>query len=246
MKNYNVKRISFNVDDLSLVGYLYSPTNAASSPGVLFIHGSAKNNPSNIFESWQIYLAKKGISSFSYFSRGVSESEGNYSEGNLINREKEALQALSTLINTENVDHTKIAILANSMGGHVASKISPEPKIKAVILYAAAAYSREAENKMLDRSFTKEITKNKSWQNSPAFEYLSRAKKPILVIYPQLDNVIPEGVKRKYKSILNNKKNFVVIPEATHITISELTKQDKKIMLNTFEISAGFIKNVLS
>ena len=243
MTNYIPKRITFKSDHLELVGYLFSPSEIKNPPGILFLHGASKKMDTNIFESWQKYLCEKGYASFSFYTRGVAESEGEYTESSLLNREKDSLCALNVFIDSGSVDKNNITVIANSMGGHVGAKISADPLIKATILYAAAAYGKEAEDKNLDPTFTEAISKPNSWQNSPAFDALQKANKPLLVIYPELDTVIPQEVKAGYKALVQS-ENYIEVPKTTHQSISEKTDEDKKLMQNTFEISANFLATI--
>jgi dienelactone hydrolase len=237
-------KITFNSDGIELFGYLYPAQNKVASTGVLFIHGASKGVTHNIFDHWQTFLSQHNISSMSYFTRGVAESGGIYEDSSLLNREIDAKYALEYFQNTGIVDPAKIAILANSMGGHVAAKLAGDPAVGAIILYAAAAYSKEAEDKKIDHTFTEVITKENSWSNSPAFRSLENSQKPTLVMYPQNDQRIPHGVQDRYKSLVNP-SDFIVIPDSDHETISEKNNGDDQVMLTAFKHSLKFLRRVI-
>lgn len=108
------------------------------TPAVLFLHGAAspKGRGRVLFEVFQDFLAGNGISSLAYDTRGVGESEGEYTDSTLDNRLADAEAAYGRLIKQTEVDVKRLAILGLSMGGH------PE-WFKAVILVNPAAYAAE-------------------------------------------------------------------------------------------------------
>ncbi len=246
--DFNEEIVSFNSDGYKLSGRLAYPNDAQVSPGVLFVHGSGAGRAGKlILKHWQDYLTRKGFSTFSFDCRGVGESEGNFEDSTLINRGEDTLQALSVFMSLGKVDKNRIAVIANSMGGHVAAKLLPDSNIKALVLYSAAAYGKEAEDKKLGEgsAFSRAIRQPESWKSSPIFEVLAQTNKPFQVIYQENDTVIPKEVKQAFRALLTDSQNAVTIANGTHISIAEKTDLDKKAMEKAFAASQKFLEKYL-
>jgi pimeloyl-ACP methyl ester carboxylesterase len=219
----NKRNISFPSDNLKLRGELVYPADRPLSPGVLILHGGGFHGQNN-FSAWQEYLAENGIASFFFFFRGCGQSQGKFSEGTLFNRLKDAQAAYQTFQNSCIINPKCIGLLASSMGGHIAARMTETlPDIKALIMYGAAAYGESAEHLPLNRQFTIQIRKPNSWEKSPAFAALAGFPNPVLLIYGQNDRVIPEGVKAGYNRALSQKGVSIIIPKSDHFILNGTT-----------------------
>lgn len=194
--------ITFLSDNLKLTGFLSYPKSKNLLPGVLFIHGGGRYTE-NLYASWQTYLCKHGYASMSFYCRGVGTSSGNFEDGSLSNRLKDAIAARSAFINTGIIDPEKLCFYGSSMGAHIAVRmVEKYPRTKKLILQSAAAYSRTAEDLPLNDQFTNEIRKN-NFRNSPVFPILKQYKGGTYIVYGENDTVIPKEVKELFRKSIN-------------------------------------------
>ncbi len=239
-----IKNITFNSDGNKLVGRIYQTKLKSKSPGILFLHGAGSSTSAK-FDLWQQYLCEKGYTSFIFDCRGVGESEGKFADGGLNNRLKDAENALQTFLAQNIIHPDKICVIGNSMSGHTAIRLTQKFKnIKALILACSAAYSREAEEKKLDQTFTAEIRKENSWVNSPVFSILEKFPGKTLVVYGEKDSVIPKGIQQRYVDIVNKKGESHIIKNAGHKMILPSNVKEEAAMQELFKISAKFLDKI--
>jgi alpha/beta superfamily hydrolase len=220
------KIITFLSENFKLTGFLAYPKLEKSVPSVLFIHGGGKYTE-NLYVSWQTYLSDNGYASLSFYCRGVGTSEGNFEDGSLVNRLKDAFAARTAFIKTGIVDPKRICFYGSSMGAHVAVRmIEKFPETKLLILQSAAAYSKNAEVLPLNEQFTNEIRKNEYF-NSPIFPILKKYQGATHVVYGENDLVIPNDVKDLfYKSI--NIGEYQIIKNGTHKLLRPINELEFK------------------
>ncbi len=236
-----MKKITFISDGNKLSGTLYQTDVRKKSPGILFLHG-AGNSSSARFNLWQQYLCDKGYTSFIFDCRGVGESEGEKEDGGLNNRLRDAENALKTFISTGNIDEDNICVVGNSMSGHTAVQLTQKyTNIKALILAYAAAYSEEAENKKLDHTFTEALRKENSWIDSPAFSTLQKYLGKVLVIYGEHEDIIPQGVQKRFVELGEQKGESHIIKNAGHRMLLPTNEKEEQAMQELFQISASFL-----
>lgn len=239
--SFSFQEVDFKSDGNLLKGYFYFSQTIINPSGVLFLHGSGVTVGASVFKRWQEYLATKGISTFAFDTRGVGKSSGEFKEASLNNRTKDALAAWEFFMSKRQSNLQKIYLVAISMGAHVAARLVEKlPDIKGVILSGAGAYSSEAEDKNLDSSFTEVIRKKESFLNSPAFSLYENANKPMLIVYGDKEEVIPQSLQRKYQSL---NKDFVILPNSNHQSIRGVSEEDKNFCQNLFNISYNFLNS---
>jgi uncharacterized protein len=240
--NYKTDTIHFTSDGIRLAGHLAYPTEIEKPPGILFIHGAGKST-SHRYEPWQEYLAERGMSSFAFDCRGVGDSEGNFEDGGLHNRLTDSKNALETFKNSGKVDVTKISVGGGSMGGHIAIRLSEvDPSIKNILLFYAAAYAAEAENKPLNEEFTEILRSENSWKNSPVFKILENFPGHVFVLYGEYDKVIPQEIQDIYLNIAKEKGDGYLLLGIGHKLQMPETPREHEGMQEMFEYSYQFLK----
>lgn len=233
------KKIEFLSDDRLLKGTLTTPT-IKFRHIVLFIHGGGRQIRDR-YHLWQTHLAEHGLPSLAFYCRGVEESQGGFSEGSLNNRLRDTEKALDFLHKNYGIEKNHVAVIASSMGGHVACRLVEKyPAIPVLVLQSAAAYAGEAEDKPLDNVFTKIIRKENSWFGSPAFDALSGYKGAVFITYGEHDHIIPDGVKNKYRSLVK-KGYFYIIPQGGHTLLTPKSKDETDARDVLFQTSLEFI-----
>ena len=146
------KEITVNSDDVRLVGTLCLPSEEASFPCVLMIHGSgpldrdenAKGLKMNVFNTIAHYLATKDIASLRYDKRGCGKSSGNYWEAGFYDLIQDGKAMYEYLTSQEYINKDLVFLLGHSEGAHIAQRISLEyPIIAGLILIAPTVQKLE-------------------------------------------------------------------------------------------------------
>lgn len=213
--------------------------NNRETRGMLILHGGGEGNKER-YRDLQYALFHKGITSLAIDFRGVGESTGNFEDGSLMNRLHDTKAALQEL---KKYAHA-IGIFGSSMGGFLVPFLLEDHDVKVAVLASAAAYSPDSENKPLNQSFTRAITKPESWKTSRSFNKLARWHGKLLVIYGQFDTKIPDWIKNKYQNItMQLQGKFFIIPGAKHSLMAQITEHDQKAKSSTIEIVSEFAKN---
>ena len=135
----------------------------------------------------------------------------------LAGRRAEAEAELAKLKEGRHLTDADVFVWGSSMGGHVACRLAENhPTLRGLILQSAAAYSAAAENIPFGPAFTAELQREGSWQDSPAFAAIDTFAGPVLVMYGEGDDVIPVGVKDKYRARAGKNGSYFTLPGAGH------------------------------
>ena len=177
-------------------------------------------------------------------SVGIISHAFDHHATTLAGRLDEAELELAKLKSQHGLSDGEIYVWGSSMGGHVAARLTRiHPDLAGVILQSAAAYSQAAENIPFGPDFTAELTRNESYLESPVFSLISKYTNPILVMYGELDNVIPQAVKDRYISRAKQNGQYFLLPKAGH----SLLRPQKKAELEAWDEMANsalmFIKS---
>ena len=183
--------------------------------GVVFIAGGGTYTK-ELYREWQQHLANNGYSSMAFDFPGIGKSTGELSSTGLNSRLGDTEKALDYFINQTGLSEADITLCGRSMGGTLALRVADKRGHKKLILLYPAAYAAEAYEKNFDEEFTEVIRSKDSWVNSPDFELAEKYDGEILVIYGQLDEVIPKGIQDRYLEIGKLKGQSLVIKGAGH------------------------------
>lgn len=179
---------------------------------VICLHGGGKRGRVG-FNKIRTALSSKGISSLAFDYKGHGETGGELSNTSLEDKVKQTI----AVINSEKIKKP-LTIIASSMGGYVAIKMTELYDVKNLILIAPAIYSKEAYQVPFGSQFSLIIRKPFSWLNSDAWEILKKYSGNIIIYKAENDQIIPEDVIKKiYDSTVNAKKREIItIKKATH------------------------------
>lgn len=239
-----IKKINFTSGRYRLAGNLVSSENEKKTLTILICHGAGAANKERFLELQKLLL-EKGFASFAFDFTGVGESEGKFEEGTLHKRLQDAQAALDFLSDNNKINKEKIVVIGTSMGGHIAARLTEKNQnLKGVVLLYAAAYGKEAEDKLLNKEFTDVIRKHNSWKNSPAFSALERYKGNILVVYGDEDRIVPQGVKEAYASLVKDRRFYQDLKGGGHLLLSASTPQEEGVNNKTLKILFGFLDKV--
>lgn len=178
----------------------------------LFLHGAGSGDR-NRFEQLRALLADKGITSCSFDFIGHGETGGDLDGSSIESRVAQA----SAIIDSQAVSQP-LSIVASSMGGYVAIKLTELYEIKNLILLAPAVYTKKAYGTPFGPAFTEVIRNPFSWRETDAWEILERYEGNLLVYAAEKDQVIPyEVIERIYDSAQNARsREMSIVKDATH------------------------------
>jgi len=235
------KPVQFQSDSLTLQGSLVYPLPKNGYFGLLCLHGGSLTSD-NRFSQMQEFLAKHGYSSLHFHVRGIGPSEGKVEEATLNNRVRDAQSALKFFRESGVVDREHIAVAGGSMGAHVAVRLAEkEKKIKTILLHSPAAYTGEAEDKPLNEEFTRIITRPDSWMDSPVWSILARFPGAVQVVYGTEDTEIPQGVKDRYRQVIEKKGRYLEVKNGKHKLLVPTNAAEEKAREELFAASLSFL-----
>lgn len=130
--------VMFQAEGLNFEGVVTQPDDGASPvPGVLICHPGPMgggNMDNNVVMAVTVALAKHGIASMRFNFRGVGNSQGQHSRGEL--EHQEAVAAMAFLKAWPGVDGEKLGLAGYSFGNRVilgSAELQKEPKVFALI-----------------------------------------------------------------------------------------------------------------
>lgn len=184
----------------------------------LFLPGGSLTVGKDRYAAWQKKLKQAGISSVSFDYSGVNGSGTSLAESSLALRIEESV-CVSDWVK-ENIRADRYVLYGASMGAYIALGLIHQRQgvFEKVVLYAPAAYSTQAHEVCFGESFTHEIRRKDSWQDSYSFRWLKEYNKGVLLIEAENDEVIPRNIIKKYKSLSSESDNFksLVVMGASH------------------------------
>ncbi|RCW65143.1 alpha/beta hydrolase [Pseudorhodoferax soli] len=160
---------------------------------VLFLHGGGAATSSEGTRYLREDLAVRGVASVAMDFSGHGRSGGSMEEASLARRRKEALRVVGSLQPPQ-----PRAIVATSMAGHIACRLTETLRPDALVLFCPAAYELRAEDALFGDAFRSVIRGTRSFEDSPAFEALRRFEGRLLCFYGSEDAVVPQAVQHGY------------------------------------------------
>ena len=181
-------------------------------PHVLLLHGAGVSNR----ERWQSFrdsLLARGIGSCAFDFIGHGETGGAIASSSLKRRTDQAIQ----FIRTAKIP-TPLTLIGSSMGAYTALKVSQFFPVDKLIFLVPGMYSRDLYNINFGDKFSEIIRKNRSWENSDAWEILSSFTGEILVIGAEKDETVPRELTQKiYDSAVGaSSKELYFVPGSSH------------------------------
>ncbi len=238
-------KIEFSSVRHRLVANLYLPDNSSrdQTPGVFFIHGGGPHGKSKV-KNLQRYLCDNGFGSFAYDSSGFGESGGVREEETLESRLEDAERGFDVF--QQYFDPDNSSVVGMSMGADIAINLTGKKNIHNLLLLAPAAYPEEARTEPLQLGFTRRIrTDKESWQDAPVFSRLQEYSGSVLIMYGENDRIIPGRMRKKFRGIIENKGEFLVLSNASHNFLRPHTDLEVQAEQVAFSEIARFLSSSL-
>jgi alpha-beta hydrolase superfamily lysophospholipase len=185
---------------------------ARPAPQTLALHGGGQSTRHG-YAPLLRHLASHGHSSVSFDFMGQGQSPGPMSHSSLSHRAEQALAVAKHW----DMEHPR-ALIASSMGGHVACTLLPALRPRALVLYCPAAYVPAAQHLPFGPGFQQVLRASSDFANSPAFAALEDFEGRLLLIHGSEESVIPPQVEQAYAQRARRARSVEVLrlPGAGH------------------------------
>lgn len=236
METTNIEIVS---GEFMLHGILAVP-NKQRDVGILLLHGGGQSNAER-YRDVQKFFYEKGIPSLAIDFRGCGTSQGNMYTSTLLDRLTDAKSTLELFKTKLGFLDNQIFLWGSSMGGHVGSRLVAQfPNLRGLILQSAAAYGKSSEHIKFGPKFTESIQVDGSWKDSLAFTDLSTYSGSTLIIYGKDDQVVPNGIKQRYKLSAKHCK-YHILDGYGHSMLRPATDVEKGAWATMVNLGLNFI-----
>lgn len=214
----NKQKFSVDFGNVKLIGDAICQNN---QPDLLFLHGGGALGKIR-FDRLRDVLSNKKIGSCAFDFIGHGETTGNIAASSLESRAKQTLAVIESQKLLQ-----PLSVVASSMSGHIAIKLTKFLNIANLILIAPAIYTSKAYAVSFGPMFSEIIRAPYSWRDSDVWEILKDYKGSLLIFAAGKDQVIPdEVIKRIYNSAASaNSKEIITFKNATHPLIEWLNER---------------------
>lgn len=185
-----------------------------AAPSVLALHGTgAKATRGRIRYLLEHLAEQRGLSSLCFDFSGHGESTGKLEQATLGLRREEAIAAAQLLDG-----QPPHAIVATSMGAHVAALLSPALSPRSLVFFCPAAYPEAAMDLRFGDGFSEVAKQPRAYVGSPAFQALRSFTGNLLIVAGKRDAVIPSEVIDLYleSAPLAKTTKVIWLDEAEH------------------------------
>lgn len=185
----------------------------------LFLHGGGKDR--RRFTTIRNALCTTfGISSVAFDFINHGESSQNPEFDSLEYRTQQAKGVIDRFF-----DHKPLAIVASSMGGYIAMKLTALYPVDHLVLIVPAVYNRNAYTAKFRTEFTECIRRKDSWINTDAWELLEKYTGNLLLFSAENDEVVPKPIASYIfnTAICAKSRKHIEIPESGHKIIPFIT-----------------------
>lgn len=179
---------------------------------VLLLHGAGAS-ARNKFSILRNALEQRGVGMTCFDCIGHGETGGDMGQSSLESRTRQAEAVIAAR------DMRKpLALMGFSMGAYNAIRLSEIHDVAAMLLIVPGVYTPSAYRLPFGPQFSNAIRREGSWEDSDAWDILSRYRGRLLVIAAGNDAVIPREIpERLVASSINAEwRHLLVVPETEH------------------------------
>ena len=188
--------------------------NKAFENKTLLLHGAGKSSRA-IFSRLREHLHCHGIPSASFDFVGHGETGGNIEDTTLLGRTDHAATVIS------HACREPLTLIAASMGGYTAIKLTEIFKVENLVLLVPAVYTPYVYDIPFGPEFTAKIRVQDRWKDSDAFDIVSDFSGNVMIFAAEFDDVIPsELIEKLYGSTVNAKNRVLhIVPGSKHVSL---------------------------
>jgi len=201
---------------------------------MLLLHGAGKSSRLT-FTRMREFLCFHGISSASFDFIGHGETGGDIMETTLHGRTDQAAAIIKKKC------QEPLSLIAASMGGYSAIKLTEIFKVENLVLLVPAVYTPLVYDVPFGPDFSALIRLPQSWKNSDAFDIITDFTGNIVIVAAESDDVIPSAVvEQLYTSAINARSRILhIVPNSIHVS---LFPQEKDFLVAMEMLLTVFMK----
>lgn len=219
--------ITFKVNNEQIVGILH--LSKENSPIIIISHGLASNKlgPYSFFVNVARELAKNGFSVLRFDFRGCGDSEGN--EQTITSMLEDLDAAINFIEGLNEVDAKRLCVIGHSLGAYISFlKAAFDKRIKYLVSWMGRVSSAKD---FFSKVFFEELERKKYFigrgllitkkmlEEDLKYNLLELAKNieaKALLIYGELDDMVPPSEGLKLKEVLKEKAELNILKDLDH------------------------------
>lgn len=205
---------------------------------VLFLHGAGQSTR-HLFDPIRHELAMQNMASIAFDFIGHGETGGCLHSSSLHQRFQQACDVIETLAVSQS-----LSLVASSMSGYTAIKLTEKYEIQHLILIVPAVYHPDAYFVPFNQGFSTIIRKAQSWRYSDAWSIMQQFKGDLLIIAAERDEVVPnEIIHQLYASASSAKsRKCHFVANSPHKILAFLAEHSSELQMINYLIT-NVLKN---
>ena len=213
--------VNFPADDGTRLYAWFLPASGKALGTILFLHGNAENISTHIMSvRW---LPAQGFNVFLLDYRGYGASEG---EPSVAGVQEDVDAAMRTLLSRNDVNHDRIVVFGQSLGGSIATyNVAHSPyrqHIRALVVESAfSSYRKIAREKLAAFWLSWPLQYPLSWTVSDAYSPSAAVAGvspiPLLIIHGDQDPIVPVDHGKRLFELAREPKLLWIVPGGGHI-----------------------------
>ncbi|MFD7662694.1 alpha/beta hydrolase [Streptomyces sp. NPDC059788] len=178
---------------------------AAGARGVIVMHGAGNGNKERILPLAEEFAAH-GHPAVALDFSGHGESTGKLLDLSLRRRRDQAAAVIDEIFGAE----LPLVLVGFSMSGQTVADLVElyGARVTALVLCAPGIYGKDAWDVPFGGGFTELIRRPESWRDSRALDIYAQFDGRALLVVPERDAVIPEGVTELLRAALAKRADF--------------------------------------
>ncbi len=179
---------------------------------VLLLHGAGAS-ARNKFAILRHALEERGVGMTCFDCLGHGETGGEMGESSLESRTRQAQAVIAT-----RELRAPLALMGFSMGAYNAIRLTQTHEVASLILIVPGVYTPAAYSLSFGPQFSSAIRRERSWEDSDAWEILAQFRGRLLVIAAGNDAVIPREIPERLAASSVNAawRHLLVVPDTEH------------------------------
>lgn len=152
---------------------------------ILYLHGAGDSTRRG-HHLLRSALQQRGLGSVCFDAIGHGDTGGTFAQSSVASRTRQAQAVLAA-----SPLQGPLVVIGSSMGAYNALRLTAQQPIDALVLIVPGVYTPSAYELPFGPAFSAVIRRERSWDDSDAWDILSRFEGRLLVLHAEHDTVIP-------------------------------------------------------